>query len=106
MYPPAALSVIEPYVPVAAVAPNTGKPVPATNPVTGPTGAVEAPSAPILSLVITLPLTFAVFSVIDAVSAVAIGASSMIAILSVPVPWSPKLSVTVMRTESVTLLAV
>ena len=62
---------------------GTGTPVPATRPVTGPTGAVDAPSAPMLSFVITVPLTLAVFSVIAAVSAFAIGASSIMAILNV-----------------------
>ena len=62
---------------------GTGTPVPATSPVTGPTGAVDAPSAPMLSFVITVPLTLAVFSVIVAVSAFAIGASSIMAMLNV-----------------------
>ena len=58
-----------------------GAPVPAITPVTGPAGVVLAPSAPILSLVNTFPVVaVAESSVAAPVSALAIGASSIMAI--------------------------
>ena len=88
VYAPLLPMLIVPKLPVTllpAPVPLTGAPSPATTPVTGPTGAELAPSAPILSLVNTLPATGLVpaitpLSVTEAVSLTAMGASLMMAI--------------------------